>query len=218
MTFNGTVWSVDLRLPPGNHFYKFVVEVKEGVYQWSVDQSKPTRSDPIGNMNNIIEVSERIPVPDDDGEYTNDITPIGKCLLATNKSPETQPRQLRDTPLNEQMKDSGVLRADITRGPTNTDAPAPVAYTDVTLLPLPQHVVLTHVFHVHSTHYHQYGMSVRYRNKFVSTILITASDLVVTEREKINDEGVIDGDLPPGETLSWHYTQLLIGVTAEDLL
>ncbi len=207
MEFNGNRWVIDLRLPVGTFQYKFVVDG-----HWRHDMDKPTRRDPIGNTNNFVEVA--VTMPDDSGPYTSD-TPVPErgLMVDPNKPPQFQPRQLLNTPLNSQMKDSGRIHRDtnvISQGETMDMADPDsfdVGECDPCLLPLPQHVVLTHLYQTKALHTHQYGISVRYRNKFVTTIVYHPSDATFVERERLDVESAI---IPAGSTHSEFYMDAIM--------
>jgi len=50
---DGMGWSANLDLPPGKHLYKFIVEGS-----WIHDPTRPTETDPEGNVNNVVTVDE----------------------------------------------------------------------------------------------------------------------------------------------------------------
>jgi len=50
---DGMGWSANLDLPPGKHLYKFIIEGS-----WVHDPTRPTETDPEGNVNNVVTVDE----------------------------------------------------------------------------------------------------------------------------------------------------------------
>ncbi len=195
MIFDGNVWFIEIPLPVGPHQYKFVVD-----NQWRYDKEKPTRTDPIGNVNNVLEVA--MVEPDDSGPYTSDLPDPGRgIMIDPTRKPMPQPRQLMDSPLNAQMKDDGSIMADFNRvqSPSVGELSPPArGDQDPCLLPMPQHIVLTHVYSAHAAHSQQYGISVRYRNKFITTIVYYPSINTINERARLDDEGRDEGRVDKG--------------------
>ncbi|KAG9397649.1 hypothetical protein J8273_0779 [Carpediemonas membranifera] len=191
------VWSVGIRLPIGLHQYKYVVD-----NEWKYDHTKPTRSDPIGNVNNIIEIHETLDDPDA-REYTQTLPVLGQGLFDNmGLVPDAQPKQLNTTPLNRQMKDDGRIHPDA----ASQQSAEVVGSRDPCLLPLPEHVVLTHLYRANTATTTQYGVTVRFRNKFVTTIVYNPSSGVLDERRRIEQECQYGGTmLRPGESLGQFY-------------
>jgi len=60
---DGMGWSANLDLPPGKHLYKFIVEGS-----WIHDPTRPTETDPEGNVNNVVTVDEHGVVGEEEEE------------------------------------------------------------------------------------------------------------------------------------------------------
>ncbi|KAG9397051.1 5'-AMP-activated protein kinase beta subunit interation domain [Carpediemonas membranifera] len=181
--------------PAGQHNYKYIVDG-----EWRADTSQPTRCDAIGNVNNIVTVEE-IEEDTADQEYSQTIPTIGLGLFAEpNKQPGMLPRPLDHTPLNRQQQDTGKIYLDPALGGAS---PKAKGQRDPSLLPLPEHVVLTHLYRANTPTLTHYGLTVRLQRKFVTTIVYYHSAGVLIERQRLSEEAMLSGlPLRVDETLS----------------
>lgn len=163
-------WFAVLYLPPGIYQYKFIVD---GNWVYAPDQ--PQCRDNDGNLNNVIQISYSghltEPANQEDARYNfmagkshREIDQWFSTTIPENprevwKSfPSEVPKQLLKTILNEQI--------------SKTDT-----YEPTLLLPIPEHVTLTHFFRqkrrkmITPT-----SASVKYRSKYLTIVLYSPSD------------------------------------------
>ncbi|GAX83635.1 hypothetical protein CEUSTIGMA_g11059.t1 [Chlamydomonas eustigma] len=139
-------------LPPGVYQYKFIVDG-----EWKYDPNQPAMFDELGNVNNVIEVHEYVP-ENLDGLSGFDPPPSPPssydCAAPSAedyaKEPPLMPPQLQLTLLN-----------------------VPTAVDNQTVLPRPQHVVLSHTYCQKGQNVNALvvGMTHRYKSKYVTTVM-----------------------------------------------
>lgn len=153
MSRSGEDFIAILNIPPGKHEFKFVVDD-----EWRTDPNAQSEIDALGNVNNILEVTEQPRLQDTDDTGT---TPIGPSALSgystqekgfteDKKNPPLLPPHLRYTPLNSARKEG----------------------VDPLLLPVPLHVTLNHVYLSHQQeNVIQLGITHRYKSKYSTALL-----------------------------------------------
>eukprot|EP01134_Creolimax_fragrantissima_P006022 CFRG6022T1 len=115
-------------LPVGTHQYKFIVDD-----EWCYNPDQPTMPDRSGAINNFVEVADE----EDDFDFEGFVS-----TPAVISSPPGSYAQ--DIPtLNAQTKPPPVLPAYLMQVLLNCE---PVSETDPTLLPIPNHVMLNHLY------------------------------------------------------------------------
>eukprot|EP00026_Physarum_polycephalum_P006375 Phypoly_transcript_06417.p1 GENE.Phypoly_transcript_06417~~Phypoly_transcript_06417.p1 ORF type:complete len:284 (+),score=58.28 Phypoly_transcript_06417:79-930(+) len=137
-------------LPPGTYQYKFIVDGK-----WVHAPDQPIQTDLKGNVNNFLEVK-----PADRTEELASIlsTPQGSppgAYSTTIPGPDFQKVPPPSLPPHLQ-------RALLNIAPSTVDP---------TILPLPHHVMLNHFYSLERDNVTILGVTHRYRNKFVTTVL-----------------------------------------------
>ncbi|KAH0576711.1 5'-AMP-activated protein kinase, beta subunit [Spironucleus salmonicida] len=160
------VWVGTRELQPGTYQFKFVVDG-----QWRCSSGYQNVRDPNGNMNNQIVVSEKDQalVPknqenDPQRQQMQQIEQMFTTMIPENpftiwtSFPTELPRQLVKTPLNTNI--------------TND------AYQPSILLPLPDHVVLTHFFKQKKRkNFVVTASTARYRSKYVTIVLYISTEV-----------------------------------------
>lgn len=158
-------FSLLIEVPPGQHRYKFIVDEE---WRFAPDQS--TETDPEGRINNIIQVKARR----EDGSETDNgdkedsvrYEQIIPSFEDYTNDPPTLPPHLGFSLLN--------VNEDINRG-------TPDSHLDPLHLIHPQHVTLNHLYVSTKRSLSEkdevlvLGMTQRYMNKFVTTVLYKPS-------------------------------------------
>jgi len=142
-------------LEPGTYYYRYIVDGK-----WQTDPSQPMITDMNGEVNNVIEIKEqkkedtifakKFVSPSPPGTYGNYFED-----LSDKQSPPSLPPHL--------------LRALLNTAPPSADP---------TLLPLPHHVMLNHLYSLPRKDEKMMivGFTQRYKQKFVTTVFYKALD------------------------------------------
>lgn len=152
-------WRVVRELPPGRYQFKFIVDS-----QWRCGKNYETIRDQNNNLNNVLVVEDASNTPP---EQRNDQMEAIEQLFGTelpdnptllwNNYPHELPRQLVKTPLNASFIQK--------------------EYTPSILLPLPDHVVLTHFFRQRKRkNYSVCASTYRYRGKYITVVLYITTD------------------------------------------
>lgn len=163
-------WFAVLYLPPGIYQYKFIVDGN-----WVCAPDQPQCRDNDGNLNNVIQISSSghltEPANQEDARYNfrpgDSHREIDKWFTLSvpdnprdvwKSFPSEVPKQLLKTILNETI--------------SKTDT-----YEPTLLLPIPEHVTLTHFFRqkrrkmITAT-----SASIKYRSKYLTVVLYSPSD------------------------------------------
>eukprot|EP00123_Amoebidium_parasiticum_P015647 comp23083_c0_seq1/m.37042 comp23083_c0_seq1/g.37042 ORF comp23083_c0_seq1/g.37042 comp23083_c0_seq1/m.37042 type:complete len:269 (-) comp23083_c0_seq1:406-1212(-) len=139
-------------LPPGTHQYKFIVDD-----EWRCNPDQPTDPDRSGAVNNVVQVTDT-----DAFDFEDFIsTPVAMSPPGAydNQIPKLDPV----------TKPPPVLPPHLMQVLLNTD---PISETDPTLLPIPNHVMLNHLYALSiSDGVMVLGVTNRYQNKYVTTVL-----------------------------------------------
>jgi len=144
-------------LPPGTYTYKYVVDGK-----WVHSPDQPVSTDIKGNLNNFIEVKQRGLDQDNLSMGTLPHTPPGSY---SQLNPEDD--LLRAAPPS--------LPPHLRRALLNTTP----STEDPTLLPLPHHVMLNHLYSLpRKDNVTIFGVTHRYKTKFVTTVIYKPSTSV----------------------------------------
>lgn len=136
-------------LPVGTYQYKFIVDGK-----WVHAPDQPIQTDLKGNINNFLEVK-----PADRADE-----------LATPSTPQGSPPGAYSTVIpgpDFQKAPPPSLPPHLQRALLNISP----STADPTILPLPHHVMLNHFYSLESNNVTILGVTHRYRNKFVTTVL-----------------------------------------------
>ncbi|CAL5980835.1 5'-AMP-activated_protein kinase [Hexamita inflata] len=152
------LWKVTKELSPGTYQFKFIVDSA-----WRCSQEYKTVRDGANNVNNVIVVEA---MREEDAEQKQRMEEIEKLFNTTipenpcaiwNNYPTELPRQLVKTPLNASLISK--------------------EFQPSVLLPLPDHVVLTHFFRQRKRkNYSVTSSTCRYRGKYVTVVLYTTTD------------------------------------------
>eukprot|EP01135_Chromosphaera_perkinsii_P001222 Nk52_evm21s162 gene=Nk52_evmTU21s162 len=146
-------FSAIINLPPGSHQYKFIVDD-----EWKFNPDQPTLSDKSGAVNNSITISD---------EYFED--PLNtQTSRAMPESPSGQYSQ--EVPkFDNDTKPPPVLPPHLLEVILNSE---PVSKIDPTLLPVPNHVMLNHLYALSVRDgVMVLGVTHRYKKKYVTTVL-----------------------------------------------
>ena len=141
-----------VELPPGTHQYKFIVDD-----EWMFNPDQPTVPDPYGAMNNMVDV---LP-PDSLYEIESDES------LLSSSPPGTYGQDM--PPMEYGAKPPPVLPPHLLQVILNTD---PVSEDDPTRLPIPNHVMLNHLYALSiKDGVMVLGVTHRFRKKYITTVL-----------------------------------------------
>lgn len=156
-------------LPKGKHVYKFVVD---GVWRFAPDL--PTVADAEGNINNFLDVSDFVPyvVRDEAPAYLG-----APPLLPGSIEDETEPYGQFIPSADDYQKDPPPLPAHLRHIVLNK----PPSALDPSLLPVPHHVVLNHLYCTAiKDGMMVLGITQRYRRKFVTTVFYSVEGSLST--------------------------------------
>eukprot|EP00768_Dysnectes_brevis_P003686 gnl/Dysnectes_brevis/2624_a3170_1509.p1 GENE.gnl/Dysnectes_brevis/2624_a3170_1509~~gnl/Dysnectes_brevis/2624_a3170_1509.p1 ORF type:complete len:265 (-),score=57.69 gnl/Dysnectes_brevis/2624_a3170_1509:87-881(-) len=185
MKKQGDVWFATRKLPPGRHEYKFIVD-----NVWRFAPNQLTIRDSIGNINNYTDVagaqhsftgSAQPPTgattPEIQGYHGSATRGDATPPVLPHASLTTRPQHLdeyfsRELPANPAQRWSDApppLQRHLTHTPLNATI-GPDAQP--LLLPIPDHVVLTHLFQQRRRKMVRVSsVTVRHRSKFATTVM-----------------------------------------------
>jgi len=153
-------------LPPGVYQYKFVVDGK-----WVHAQDQSISTDMKGNVNNFVEIKPRDHTDDIDTKPVQSGSPPGSygTVFPENEFQKTTPPALPPH----------LRRALLNTTPSSEDP---------TLLPLPHHVMLNHLYSLpkREDNVTILGVTHRYKTKFVTTVLYKPFE---SEKPSVRIEG-----------------------------
>ncbi|PRP85486.1 5'-AMP-activated protein kinase subunit beta-2 [Planoprotostelium fungivorum] len=153
-------------LPPGIHYYRFIVDGK-----WQTDPGQPVITDADGEVNNIIEIKSMR------GEENSILSGP-----STNSPPGTYGQEIRLPSPPKSRNNSANNNASSTTSTSPPSLPphlmrallntAPPSKFDPSLLPLPHHVMLNHFYSLPrpDDDIIILGVTQRYKTKFVTTV------------------------------------------------
>eukprot|EP01114_Cavostelium_apophysatum_P017488 TRINITY_DN5208_c0_g1_i1.p1 TRINITY_DN5208_c0_g1~~TRINITY_DN5208_c0_g1_i1.p1 ORF type:complete len:341 (+),score=69.27 TRINITY_DN5208_c0_g1_i1:151-1173(+) len=157
-------------LPPGVHYYRFIVDGK-----WQTDPSQPIITDANGEKSNLIDIN--VPKKEDSlltqnvsssppGSYGQQIPVLMEMPPVSTAANAGSTNPSQDPPL---------LPPHLLRALLNTTPPSA---QDPTLLPLPHHVMLNHLYSLPRKEDKAMilGITQRYKTKFVTTVMYKSLD------------------------------------------
>lgn len=146
-------FSTIVELPPGSHQYKFIIDD-----EWMYSPDQPTIPDPYGAMNNYVEV---LPI-----DVAYDIEADAQSIFSTSP-PGVYGQEIPPTEYG--AKPPPVLPPHLLQVVLNAD---PVSDDDPTLLPIPNHVMLNHLYALSiKDGVMVLGVTHRFKKKYITTVL-----------------------------------------------
>jgi 5'-AMP-activated protein kinase regulatory beta subunit len=143
-----------INLPVGTHQYKFIVD-----NEWRYNPDQPTMPDRSGAVNNFLEV--------DDEEDAFDFEDFVSAPAMSSSPPGAYEQCVPK--LDHTTKPPPVLPPHLMQVLLNCE---PVSRTDPSLLPIPNHVMLNHLYALSiSDGVMVLGMTHRFQQKYVTTVL-----------------------------------------------
>jgi len=173
-------FSVMINLSFGVHQYKFIVDGK-----WRHAEDQPLTTDAQGNLNNFIEVKpfEQL-LNEEDVETNGKLSPIGEYS-------QVLPNPMRYNTVQQENQPPPTIPPHLKKALLNTV----ISASDDAHLPLPPHVMLKHVYCLPRKldTISIYGISERYKTKFVTTIFYRPFDAEITiSQSPIHDLSLVD--------------------------